>query len=386
MSKVRTKHPEIRRDTRTGMMYYQGTPVPGGGQITRSLECKTEWQALRKKRELLIELRGLDPNDRNPKVSEVAEVLLKEKERHQRGGTHEFYYFSYQNLKEYFEDYRVTQITDEVWDDFVDGFLKEKAGHGLIGERRFMMAVLRKARVAVLPKLRVPKRDKIPRRVFMPDEIRRIYEAANDDFKGIVLLMYKMGLRPAEAYELSWDRVWFDRNRIHLRESDVKDGARTIRINPTCREWLLKRKVEQDERAGRQMPGRKKGKTYSKTAYVFPSRVHVIPRRKAKSRHNLAKKGPTGPDRPLGDINSVWNRLVRSLEIPVPNVPYCLRHTFLTECAKRIMENRAGKGAIAKVCRYAGTSIEEFERTYLHLTGEDTAEIADLMEGEGAAI
>ncbi len=178
------------------------------------------------------------------------------------------------------------------------------------------------------------------KRVLTKDEIKLIFDNASGTTYGLALFMYLMGCRPAEALGAPWSEFDLDRGIWNLPKERTKTRtARSMKVNETVLTWLLSRKSE------------------STSPWVFPSRE---------------TKGQT----PIDRYNKQWTRLMIKCGISTKVTPYFLRHTFLSECAKKV---RDGSLSLVLITKYAGTSIEQFEKTYLHVEGEDTKAVAALM-------
>lgn len=368
------KDPELCRIN--GVYYYRGTPTAKKGVIEKSLGVSTRGLAIQKKKELLISLRGLDPKKKEYLFSEAVSAVLAKYDQQLLATPEEFkhkvrktrsqvaWYLNH-FLNPFFGHYPARLINDSLWNEYIASEIASVGEMTAIGtkkklrdfkyDRRFMRQCLRAAKLTTIPDLEVPKRYKVPQRVLEPDEIKRLYENAKGAMKGLILGMYKMGFRPGEILKLERDRVNFEKNEIELRLQDVKKNPRIIRMNPQVREMLLER--------------------LSKTTgrYVFPSRS------KTSRKKGEAKGRPIG-ERPIESYSKQWARLLKTAGVADCD-PYSLRHTFLTECARRV---KGGEVTTEEVCKFAGTSMAEFEKTYLHFTTKDTEGVAVLMDIGGA--
>lgn len=373
MTKIE-KHPRDPELFRVGeVWYYRGTPKPGHGEVKKSLKVKSPGLAVQAKKDFLIGLRGLDLNRRGSLFKDVVTLILIEYERRIQASSPGFKEkaqktkdhaenFLVKHLMPFFAHYTINKITEEIWGMYIQWCHERGVTRNLIVDRRFMLMCLHAAQRAgesvAIPKLLVPSFSKTNRRTMTPDEIKTLYDKATGILKPLILCMYKMGFRPGEVTGLRWDRVNFDRDEITLLEVDVKANARVMRMNAQVRAMLLERSRSET-----------KGEIF-----VFPTRSKL-------SRKKGAKKAVTVGERPIHRYHKQWHRLLDDCEIDATLDPYCLRHTFLTECAKRV---RGKTITTEEVVKFAGTSIREFERTYLHFTPEDTKEVAALMDDFGA--
>lgn len=216
-----------------------------------------------------------------------------------------------------------------------------------------LLRLKRKGVVSEVPEL--PYEDEGSKRkyVLSPDVVKLILDNASPTLHGLTLFIYKMGARPGEVIGAPWSEfdlvngIW----SIPAKRTKTRQ-ARTIKLNQAVWDWLKQRKASLEKRAAR--------KGYKAPQWVFPS----------KDSQGLA---------PIKQWGHQWKRLMEDLKLDTEITAYYLRHTFLTECAKKV---RDGKLSLVMITKYAGTSIDQFEKTYLHIGGEETKMVADLMDGE----
>jgi len=344
-----TKDREIKIDTRTGIYYFRGTVRRGDQEIKRSLGVRTFNAAVFAKKELLNSLRGIDYSQKDIPFHRYAREVYLPLQAKKTKSTSDKAVSAIKQLMPFFEHYSMRQITDTAWEEYKTYFEQRHRGHQLVPARLalvFMLTRLQKeGHIQKIPELAVPKYQKADKRVFTAEEIQKLYAAANPNFKGLILMMYKMGFRPGEPLNLTWDRVDFTQNTIKLLDEHTKTRVgRTVVMNQAVREWLL----AQDK---------------TKSKFVFQS---------TKS---------SGREMPLKSTNKSWANMCERLNIPAPNNLYCLRHTFLTEAGLRV---NSGKLSLMLVCKFAGTSLETFEKHYMHVDGNQTKAVAELMDIEAA--
>lgn len=75
-------------------------------------------------------------------------------------------------------------------------------------------------------------------RIISEEEFQKLYEAASQDLKPILLMAVATGMRRGEILNLRWDDVNFKEGFILVRDSKNYE-SRTITIHPTLREALL---------------------------------------------------------------------------------------------------------------------------------------------------
>lgn len=175
-------------------------------------------------------------------------------------------------------------------------------------------------------------------KVYSDGELERINMHSKGDLDLQILMALTMGMRHAEVMLLQWDRIDDKAWVIHLRAEDTKIGkARSFAMSDPVRAIF----------AGRKRRG----------PFVFPSpRDH----RRSQGEHGNKK---------------AWERCLG--KAGVEGRFHDLRHTFLTRAFKTPGANHA------LICEYAGLSMAEAQRTYLHVNSEDTRGVANLVNLEG---
>ena len=338
-----TKDREIKLDSRTGIFYYKGTPTRGGKERKLSLGVRTFGAAVLAKKDLLLKLRGIDPNSKDILFRDYVKVFLEERKR-KAPATYEQAFYSVQELLHFFDNHTMNQVNETTWDEYKTYQAQIKPGRILRYDRRQlrMMMIRLKAKGVVreVPELEYDDEGAKRKRVLTKEEIKLIFDNATGTLYGLSLFMYLMGCRPTEALGASWAEFDLERGIWSLPAKRTKTRqARAMKVNETVLTWLLSRKAE------------------SSSQWVFPS----------KDSHGAT---------PVRLYNKTWKRLISTCGLSPEITSYYLRHTFLTECAKKV---RDGKLSLVLITKYAGTSIEQFEKTYLHIEGEDTKEVSQLM-------
>lgn len=350
MSLEKTKDREIKRDTRTGIYQFRGTIFKGGREIQRSLGVRTFNAAVTAKKDLLLRMRGLDPNARRILFRDYVKVFLEERKR-KAPATYELAVYSTNHLLVFFDTHHVDEIREGAWAEYVAYQTQINPTRKLRYDRVHLKMMLnrlkRRGQIFEVPEFYYEDPGYRRRRALTAKEVETLLKhAGQSKIYGLILFMYKMGPRPGEVLGATWDEFDLVKGVWSLPAERVKTRqARQMKLNPTVWEWLLKRQARHKEK-----------KVTSK--YVFYS------------------KGSDGK-KPLDRYSKQWTRLIADAKLDKGITAYYLRHTFLSECAKRV---RDGKLPLVYVTKYAGTSIEEFERTYLHVEGEETKSVADLME------
>jgi len=88
-----------------------------------------------------------------------------------------------------------------------------------------------------------PKPKNSRNRVLEPDEWKRLYGAAPEWFRPVLLVGYHTGMRLEEILTLTWDRLDLEKNRIYLPGSLTKNGQdREVPLTPMLRKELQQRR------------------------------------------------------------------------------------------------------------------------------------------------
>lgn len=341
-----TKDPEIKIDPRTGIYFYRGTPKSGEKELKRSLGVRKYHSAVIAKKELLLKLRGIDPNAKDVFFSDYVKVFLEDQKR-KAPATFELAFYSIKELLPFFESYTMRQITDAAWDEYKEYQTQINPTRLLRYDRRHLKMMLlklkSKGKISEIPDLNLDERGPKKKRVLTQNEVKTILENSEGTVYGLALFMYFMGPRPMEVLGAPWSEFDLKKGIWSLPAQRTKTRqARAMKIAPKVLEFLLDQKSK------------------SKSEWVFPAR---------ESQGKAHVEG----------YGKQWTRMINRTGLSKEITPYYLRHTFLTECAKKVMD---GKLSLVLITKYAGTSIEQFEKTYLHIEGEDTKAVADLMELE----
>lgn len=198
----------------------------------------------------------------------------------------------------------------------------------------FLLSLKRLGVIKKTPELINPDPERAAGKVFTDEEVAALLANADADLSLQILMAVTMGMRKGEIMGLSWDRIDMRKRTITLRAEDTKiRKARKFGISDVVYERLK-------ERAG-------KGQVW-----LFPSPVDPTQRQRSDGNKSAWET--------CRDRSGVTGRF------------HDLRHTFLTVAFKTSTNP-------ALICHYAGLSLEEAQRTYLHLTEEDTRQVANLM-------
>ncbi len=218
------------------------------------------------------------------------------------------------------------QIKNGNWLHWVSDMREEKKMTRFFNARKSLIEILRDAReeghLEKLPKLDNPDAPANAGRALTEREVLSVLWHSRRPFRFIFYVFWKMGCRPREILRWEWSmirwiegRMWID---IPARISK-NDRSRSIPINSDVSRILLSRM-----------------KAGNNSIFVFPHRCDFR--------------------RPQLSYQSAWTTACLGGGV-VDAVPYDLRRTYITQCAKE------GKPLIY-VAKLLDTSIEMIERVY----------------------
>jgi integrase len=343
--------------------YYRGRPKRGDNVVERSLKVKVpeRGNAIRAKKDLLIELRGLDPKQKQYLFRDVVTAVVADYERQVQAAEPQFKpkkqktldtfeWYAKKFLLPHFGVYSLHLITEEAWNEFIQSELNDGRIRDFARDARYTRQCLRRAQLmgkaVAIPPLRVPAYNRQMRRPLTQDEADAIRQSATGIVRPLIIGMWTNFFRPGEVAGLRWARIDFEKNTITLLPEDVKKpaNARTVQISQDFRTILLEQKLKTGG-----------------GEFVFPGR---------------------GSQGRVYRWQKQWKRLIEKLGLDPKIDAYYTRHGALTEAARRIRKKIPdGNGNILttnEVVKFAGTSIGTFEKFYLKFTHEDTQAVAAL--------
>lgn len=249
------------------------------------------------------------------------------------------------HLIPYFKDFYASEINEESAKLYVAFQWQKSPGRKLFNDIKYLNMFLKfcfnKGLISRIPQIEYPDPPRAAGKVYSDDEISRLLKSASGDLQIQILMAVSMGMRLSEILFLSWDRVDLEKRTIHLRAQDTKNRkARTFGISNAALDQLrIKHFINKELEIN--------------STYVF--------------------NHPNDLKRPIGRAGNktAWKSCKRRAK--VSGRFHDLRHTFLTNAFKRTINP-------ALICHYAGLSLEEAQRTYLHFTVEDTRPVAELIQ------
>lgn len=345
----------LYRDALTKIIYFRKFRK-GRGELKRSLRTTDIEEAKRKRDKLLEQM--LASSARAKAMAKQAKTALelfdswiaRKQDQGKSDGTLTSIQSSRKRLAPYLETLLPDEITAEWWETI---YIREtryrikkdrtRVQRKFFNDRKWLTGFLTQLQddgvIVRVPKLANPDPRVSIGKAFSDDEVSNLLNfAQNENLHLFILMASTMGMRRGEIFRLRTDRVDLDNRLIRLKKEDTKiRKARTFAISQACWPYIEKR-----ARAG--------------SKWIFPS--------------GDDKTRPLHKD----GFYTAWDNLKRICEIT--GRPHDLRHTFLTKAFKAPGANAA------QICAYAGLSLEEAERTYLHLTEEDSRAVGELVKYE----
>lgn len=203
----------------------------------------------------------------------------------------------------------------------------------------FLLSLKRVGVIERTPQLINPDPERDAGKVFSDEEIARLLNHAGQDLRLQILMAFTMGMRKGEILGLAWDRIDMKKRIITLRPQDTKiRRGRKFAISSIVFEML------QDRDRG---------------VWLFPN-----PNNPAERQSAGGNKTAWTTCRSLAKVNGRFHDL---------------RHSFLTRAFKTSMNP-------ALICHFAGLSLDEAQKTYLHFTEDDTRTIADSITLPGGVV
>lgn len=337
------RHPE------SGIIYFC-LSKKGKGRIQKS----TKTDKLSDARSIADEIRFRFLGQRNPKLGRKLNKELVpewlETKRIRRPRTFYRYSHSWKHIRPWAGPLGPDDLNESWWTTvYIPGkraqIKDKKTGatykdHRFFNDRKmiigFLKAMQNEGLIRRLPKFVNPDPESTVGKVYTDNEIQCLMKEASPDLHLQILMALEMFMRKGEILLLNLNRIDSDKRLISLRAVDTKTGSKTGkgRAFPiTDRVWALV-----------------KPRLNHSSGFLFPSR--------------------TGEAKPVdrSGNQSAWEGAKK--RAGVRGRFHDLRHTALSRALTRPGAN------IALICRFAGLTLEEAERTYLHTNPEQLWEIA----------
>lgn len=331
----------LYRHPKTGTIYFY--QYKRGRRVQKSLRTDNLTLARRLSDDLRLKLLG-SKNFKSTKklVEDLFPEWIERKSVSCRPGTITSMRASWKHLKPAIGPMLPDEIDENWWEGtyIPEKRLQTTRHRKFFNDRKwlsmFLLYLKREGLIEKAPRLINPDPEREAGRAITDKEAERLIQGSDGDLRIQILMAYTMGMRWGEILGLEWDRVDFEKGSIKLRALDTKIKK--------PREFAMSRPVR--------MLLRGKFKTAS-GRYVFP------------------QKGSANLPRKRDGMKTEWDNLKAKQKV------FCrfhdLRHSFLTKAFKTTTNP-------ALICHYAGLSLEEAERTYLHFDLDDTRGVAGLIK------
>ncbi len=334
----------LYRHPKTGIIYFQAYRK-GKGQIEKSTRTRDLNEAKGIADGYRLEFLGVSKIKRGKSMcGELFPPWIERKSVSLRKSSIENANSSWSNLKPYVENMLPEEITAAWWEKvYIPGKREMAPNRKFFNDRKwlgmFLLALTEDGTLAKTPKLLIVDPPVAAGKVYSDEEIKGLLEHATGELYLQTLMAFTMGMRKGEIMGMKLGRIDFDKRTMHLRSQDTKTKkARTFGISAAVWECIEALQHE-----------------YGPDAPLFQS-----PRGQNKA------QGSRGNHRSWGKCRlnaGIFGRF------------HDLRHTFLTKAFKQSTNP-------ALICNYAGLSLEEAERTYLHFTPDDTRVVSTLVRFE----
>ncbi|MBA3755921.1 MAG: site-specific integrase [Nitrosomonas sp.] len=313
------------------------------GRLDESLKTSnlTEARDLRDKR--IAEFLGQKPR-RASKVFLVEEKFPEflELKKIKSKATYESYRNQWENhLKAFFGGMILDEVTETSWLTYVGSKRILKPKRKFFNDQKtlsgFMHWLHRSGLVSKTPKLQNVDPEIAEGKVYTDEQIQALLIQAPEELSLQIKLALTMGMRIGEIMSLEWDQIDFKKKTIYLPAAKTKiRKERKFGISDTCFQLLKDRKDK------------------SRGLAVFPS-----PNNADKTQARDGNKKTWARTKQLAGVSKEYRF-------------HWIRHTFLTLAFKKSVNP-------ALICEYAGLSLEEASKTYLHFDEEDTRPVASLV-------
>lgn len=328
----------------------------GFKRLQRSLRTSNPPEARSERDRLFVEHFG-----ERPVISDTVRLLSKdlfpnwEKTKARKSeATKDSIKYSFKHINPFIDHFYPDQINEAWWENtYIPAKLAESPDRKFANEQKWLMTYLnylhREGFLKRLPQLKNPDGPSEEGLNLDDTEMSALYAEANLDLQLQIDLGFKHFMRRSEVCLLPWCEIDFKEGVINLPAERTKiRKARTVPLSSETLSVLIARKSKSD------------------SPYVFPS--------------------PGRPDRSIGrkGNDTAWKRAIDRANRKTPVIRpeatfHDLRHSGLTRAF--VATNR-----YAEICVMAGLSLEEAQRTYLHLKPEHTRFVAELVQLKNVAV
>ena len=318
---------------------YRVQPMVDGKRHTKVFQAKTDAEAVRKSKRIIADL--LEPTKKTeaPQAMWTWDMVAQENLKvlmSKRAKT----YISFEGttrvhllpfLREH-APYVVDENPELLWLKYKIEKSHLKLFNHHKAFNRMCRFAFKKGILQELPELEWDRRVEDKReegQVLSEAEFEALVDAANPDWKDRMIIGWHTGMRPGEIRCLQKSRVDFDKGIIRLTEDDTKTKtAREFAVPPVVMAILARRRLATD------------------SVYFFPN--------------------TKDPGRPINPNAKSWRSAVTRAGIERNITPHDLRHTYVT----RSLQDSSIPPLV--LCFAIGMSLQEMQKTYMHMTAEDT--------------
>lgn len=281
---------------------------------------------------------------RCPTFRELGEKIKEELRVIRRAGTvHSFSNSMDIHLYPYFGTMVVVSIKREDWIGFVARRRSVQSTVALFNDWKWFRRVMHRARIDGHTRIEFEIENpglhrKRSEETYTTFEVEGLKSSSGPDGRLHIDLYVIQLMRSLEQCKAKFSHVDFDKGTIHIPTENAKTKkSRTIPLDPLILEMLRVRK------------------TTSKSDWIFPSRYDYTKHKK--------------------NFRSAFRYAKKKAGITF-GTPHRLRHTSLTHKFAAVKGDGNGISTDAvKICAFAGLSLNEAIKTYLHLTPEDLREV-----------
>jgi integrase len=181
--------------------------------------------------------------------------------------------------------------------------------------------------------------------VIPDEELERLTVAASKVWRDRIVVQRRTGMRPGEVRHLRKDRIRVVDGGVvvilHKEDTKTRTAREFMVTAPDAVEVLVRRSFTGDG------------------AYLFPME--------------------TDKDRPMDKHLNGWRAALKKAALNPHYTPHDIRHTYASRMFQRTRNHVA-------LCYQLGMSIEEAQRTYIHISLQDTGALADIAAGDAEGI
>lgn len=320
---------------------YARPSIPGEGRKEFPLGDKSKFKSLKqmiaaKDRKVAEILRRDEPKPKSlVRFEELAEEILKLKSGRAEATRVSANLHIKKHLLPWFNEHYpfADQVNEATWEEYILAQRFKNPTRKLFNDRKHISMIMRHAfRKGVISRpmsFRNPDPERKAGKRLSDQEVGKLLGASKHSIRLQILMGVTMGMRKSEILQLAWERVDLSEQTIHLRAQDTKiRRARTMGMSAQVYQTLSAREQI--------------------SPFVFPSRED----------HS----------RPSRSNRTAWSATKRRANVSCRF--HDLRHTFLSVA---LLERKLNPLHVAV---YAGVSLSEIQKTYLHPTVEDTRSVA----------